>query len=129
MNYNIITSGKRKTAIVRIYVKPGNGKIIANGKDYKEYFNSIILQNIVRESLLITKTENIFDINAKLKGGGTKCQAEAFRLAISRALIKKNHDFRSDLKKYNLLTRDSRIVERKKYGYKKARKQFQFSKR
>jgi len=125
----INTSGRRKTAVARIYMKPGNGQITVNNKDYKEYFSTGILQYVVNQPFNITNNEGKYDVNVNLDGGGFKGQAEALRLAISKALIEINPEFRPPLKEKGLLRRDPRMVERKKPGQKKARKRFQFSKR
>lgn len=125
----INTSGRRKTAIARLYLKPGNGKITVNKKDYKEYFPTGILQYIVQQPFEITKSEGKYDINVNLNGGGIKGQAEAMRLALSKALVQLDAEHRPPLKAKGLLRRDPRMVERKKPGQPKARKKFQFSKR
>jgi small subunit ribosomal protein S9 len=121
--------GRRKTAVARIYLKDGNGTILVNGRDYKEYFPTGILQYVVRQPLEITNSLEIYDIKVNLAGGGITGQAEALRLAISRALCEINPEFRPPLKAKGLMRRDPRMVERKKPGQKKARKRFQFSKR
>ena len=121
--------GRRKTAIARIYVKDGNGSITVNKRDYKEYFPTSILQYIVDQPFNLTETAGKYDIKVNLTGGGIKGQAEALRLAISRALIKIDPEYRGVLKENGLLRRDPRMVERKKPGQPKARKKFQFSKR
>ena len=121
--------GRRKTAVARIYLKDGNGTILVNGRDYKEYFPTGILQYVVRQPLEITNSHEIYDIKVNLAGGGITGQAEALRLAISRALCEINPEFRPPLKAKGLMRRDPRMVERKKPGQKKARKRFQFSKR
>lgn len=121
--------GRRKTAIARIYLKEGDGKITVNKKDYKEYFPLATLQYVVQQPLEITETTGKYDIQANLDGGGTTGQAEALRLAISRALVEIDPEFRPPLKAKGLMKRDPRMVERKKFGQKKARKKFQFSKR
>ncbi len=125
----INNSGRRKTAVARIYMKPGNGQITINKKDYKEYFPTGILQYIVNQPFIITNNEGKYDVNVNLDGGGFKGQAEALRLAISKALIEISPELRPPLKEKGLLRRDPRMVERKKPGQKKARKRFQFSKR
>ena len=125
----INTIGRRKAAIARIYVKEGNGVIKVNGRDYKEYFPVPTLQYLVNQPLAITETNDKYDITVNLDGGGVSGQAEALRLAISRALCEINPEFRSPLKAKGLMRRDPRMVERKKPGQKKARKKFQFSKR
>jgi small subunit ribosomal protein S9 len=121
--------GRRKTAVARIYLKDGNGTILVNGRDYKEYFPTGILQYVVRQPLEIVGALDIYDIKVNLAGGGITGQAEALRLAISRALCEINPEHRPPLKAKGLMRRDPRMVERKKFGQKKARKRFQFSKR
>ncbi len=123
------TLGRRKTAIARIYLSEGNGTITVNKKDYKDYFPTATLQYVVRQPLEITNTTDKYDIKVNLDGGGVNGQAEALRLAISRALCKIDEEFRPPLKAKGLLRRDPRMVERKKPGQPKARKKFQFSKR
>jgi small subunit ribosomal protein S9 len=125
----INTTGRRKTAIARVYLKPGNGEIVINKRDFKEYFPLATLQYIVKQPFEITETAGKYDVQVTIDGGGIKGQAEALRLAISKALIELNPEFRPPLKVKGLLRRDPRMVERKKYGQKKARKKFQFSKR
>ncbi|MCD6658670.1 MAG: 30S ribosomal protein S9 [Lentimicrobium sp.] len=121
--------GRRKTAVARIYLKDGNGSITINGRDYKEYFPTGTLQYVVTQSLEIADALGKYDIKANLDGGGITGQAEALRLAISKALCELNPENRPPLKSKGLLRRDPRMVERKKPGQKKARKKFQFSKR
>ncbi len=121
--------GRRKTAIARIYVKEGNGNIVVNKRDYKDYFPTSMLQYVVEQPFNLTETTGKYDIKVNLTGGGIKGQAEALRLAISRALIKIDPELRGVLKENGLLRRDPRMVERKKPGQPKARKKFQFSKR
>lgn len=125
----INATGRRKTAIARVFLKEGSGKITVNKRDLTEYFTTSTLQYTVRQPLEITQTEEKFDLNVNLDGGGYKGQAEALRMAIARALVKLNPEFRKALKDKGLLTRDSRMVERKKPGQPGARKRFQFSKR
>jgi small subunit ribosomal protein S9 len=125
----INTIGRRKTAVARIYMKPGSGIITINDRDYKEYFNTGTLQYIVTQPFEVLGNQGSFDIKANLDGGGITGQAEAIRLAISRALCVVDAENRSPLKSKGLLKRDPRMVERKKPGQKKARKKFQFSKR
>ena len=125
----IKTLGRRKTAIARIYFKEGKGNITVNKKDYKEYFPVATLQYIVNQPLEITENTGKFDIQVNLNGGGISGQAEALRLAISRALVEMDPENRPPLKAKGLMKRDPRMVERKKFGQKKARKKFQFSKR
>ena len=121
--------GRRKTAIARIYVSDGDGKITVNGRDFKEYFPTATLHYVVEQPLLLTENTGKFDIKVNLKGGGFNGQAEALRLAISRVLVKMNEEYRPVLKENGLMRRDPRMVERKKPGQPKARKKFQFSKR
>ncbi len=121
--------GRRKTAVARIYVSDGKGNITVNSKDYKSYFTTGTLQYKILQALNLTDNAKSFDIKVNVYGGGITGQAEAIRLAISRALIEINPDNRAILKPEGLLTRDPRMVERKKFGQKKARKKFQFSKR
>ncbi|MCX6230451.1 MAG: 30S ribosomal protein S9 [Bacteroidetes bacterium] len=125
----INTIGRRKTAVARIYMKPGTGIITINNRDYKEYFNTGTLQYIVTQPFEILGNQGSFDIKANLDGGGITGQAEAIRLAISRALCIVDAENRPPLKAKGLMKRDPRMVERKKPGQKKARKKFQFSKR
>ena len=125
----INTTGRRKTAIARVYLKEGKGNIIINKKDYKDYFPIATLQYVVQQPFEITETSGKYDVLVNLDGGGIRGQAEALRLAISKALVEINPDFRPPLKAKGLMRRDPRMVERKKYGQKKARKKFQFSKR
>ena len=121
--------GRRKASIARVYLTKGDGKIIVNGKTFKEYFPQQHVQHNLLDPFITVEVENIYDLNVKVNGGGFKGQAEAIRMAISRALVKINADFRSPLKSKKYLMRDARVVERKKYGKPKARKSFQFSKR
>jgi small subunit ribosomal protein S9 len=123
------TIGRRKTAIARIYLQPGNGDIKINKKNYKEYFTTLPLQYIINHALEVSNVKDAYDINVNVEGGGISGQAEATRLAIARALVKINPENKPALKANGLLTRDPRMVERKKPGQKKARKRFQFSKR
>ncbi|MEY3842438.1 MAG: ribosomal protein [Bacteroidota bacterium] len=123
------TSGRRKTAVARIYLVEGNGAIIVNGKDYKAYFPTLPLQFIVNQSLQVTDLLGKFDISVNVMGGGITGQAEAVRLAIAKAIVERDPEKKPALKAKSLMTRDSRMVERKKPGRKKARKRFQFSKR
>lgn len=125
----INTTGRRKTSIARVYVQPGKGQITVNNRDLKEYFPSTIHQILVNQPFVLTKLEGHYDVTANVEGGGEKGQAEALRLGIARALTHFNAENRPALKKEGMLTRDSRMVERKKYGRRKARRRFQFSKR
>ena len=121
--------GRRKTSIARVYLSKGKGKITVNDKDYKEFFPVAMLQSKIVQPFLITDTKDQYDVNINVIGGGYNGQAEAIRLGISRALVKVSDDFKIVLKADGLMTRDPRMVERKKPGQPKARKRFQFSKR
>ncbi|NLN34097.1 MAG: 30S ribosomal protein S9 [Flavobacteriaceae bacterium] len=121
--------GRRKTSVARVYLQEGNGEIYINGRELKDYFTTGVLQYKVEQPLAITGTKGKYNVDVKVFGGGNTGQAEAIRLGISRALCDIDADFRTQLKPEGLLTRDPRMVERKKYGQKKARKKFQFSKR
>lgn len=121
--------GRRKTAVARVYLKSGKGTIIVNGKDIKEYIALKQLVDRALKPLNVLDAASKFDITVNVKGGGIKGQAEAISLGISRALVKNDETVKPALKAENLMTRDSRMVERKKFGKKKARKSFQFSKR
>ncbi len=121
--------GRRKNAVARIYVSKGKGKITVNKREMENYFTTGTLQYKVKQPLVLTNNEKSFDIIVNVFGGGVTGQAEAIRLAISRAMCEVNEEHRLVLKPEGLLTRDPRMVERKKFGQKKARKKFQFSKR
>jgi small subunit ribosomal protein S9 len=125
----INTIGRRKTSIARVYVQPGKGQIVVNDRELNDYFPSEILQTTVKQALVAVKADGQYDVRVNVEGGGNKGQAEAIRLGIARALVTINTENRPPLKKEGLLTRDSRMVERKKPGRAKARKKFQFSKR
>lgn len=125
----INTIGRRKTAVARIYMVPGKGDIQVNGRDFKEYFPFEVHQIVVQQPFMTLNAGESYDIKINVRGGGVSGQAEAARMAISRALVKYSADNRPALKKEGFLTRDPRMVERKKYGRRKARKRFQFSKR
>jgi small subunit ribosomal protein S9 len=126
----IHTVGRRKTSVARLYFREGSGTFIINGRDYKEYLQNEVLVLKVNQPFELTNVDLApYSIYVNAQGGGINGQAEAIRLAISKALCELNPEFRPILKKAGLLTRDSREVERKKYGHKKARKSFQFSKR
>jgi small subunit ribosomal protein S9 len=125
----INTIGRRKTAIARIYLSEGKGNVTITKKDYKDYFSTKLQQGKVDQAFLLTDTLGQYDVNINVDGGGFTGQVEAIRLGISRALVKINEDNKPLLKAEGLMTRDSRMVERKKPGQKKARKKFQFSKR
>jgi len=121
--------GRRKTSIARIYMEPGKGEITVNKKDYKVYFPTGPLQYIINQAQETVNVKDVYDINVNVEGGGYKGQAEAIRLAIARALVKVDEGNKTTLRAKGLMTRDPRMVERKKPGQKKARKRFQFSKR
>ena len=121
--------GRRKKAVARIYLQEGKGKLTINNRDWKEYFPTSILQYVIQQPFILTNTESKYDLKVNLDGGGITGQAEALRLAIARALLKIDPEYRPVLKSNGLLKRDPRMVERKKPGQKKARKKFQFSKR
>mgnify|MGYP001817597454 CR=1 FL=1 len=121
--------GRRKKAVARIYMEEGKGEITINNRDLTEYFPTSILQFVVKQPFILTGTESKYDLKVNLDGGGFTGQSEALSLAIARALIKVDPEHRTVLKSHGLLRRDSRMVERKKPGQKKARKKFQFSKR
>ena len=123
------TVGRRKASVARVYLSEGKGSITINRKDLKEYFPSDILQYIVMQPTNKVEVADQYDIKVNVSGGGFKGQAEAIRLGITRALIEVNEEFKSPLKSEGFVTRDPRVVERKKPGRPKARKRFQFSKR
>ena len=122
-------TGKRKNAIARVWLKPGAGRIVVNKKDFDKYFGRAVLQMLLRQPLIAADRDTQYDIMATVSGGGLSGQAGAVRHGISKALTHFEPELRSVLKKQGFLTRDSRVVERKKYGKAKARKSFQFSKR
>tara|TARA_B100001093_G_C26189259_1_gene743233 strand:+ start:80 stop:466 length:387 start_codon:yes stop_codon:yes gene_type:complete len=121
--------GRRKTSVARVYVSKGKGNITINNKDLNSYFTTATLQYKVNQPLALTDNQGSFDIKVNVYGGGVTGQAEAVRLALSRAMCELDEENRTILKPEGLLTRDPRMVERKKFGQKKARKKFQFSKR
>lgn len=121
--------GRRKTAVARVYITPGTGNVTINKKDLKTYFPTLSLQIAVNKPFEVTNTSGQFDVTAHIDGGGITGQADALKLAIARALVKNNAETKPALKVNGLLTRDPRMVERKKPGQKKARKRFQFVKR
>jgi len=123
------TSGRRKTAVARIYMKEGNGTITVNSKDHKVYFPTLPLQYIVNQSFEVSELSGQYDVKVNVAGGGIKGQAEAVRLAIAKAIVELDAEKKPALRAKGLMTRDMRMVERKKPGRKKARKKFQFSKR
>ncbi|PCJ64757.1 MAG: 30S ribosomal protein S9 [Candidatus Hydrogenedentota bacterium] len=125
----IVTLGRRKESSARVRLKPGNGKLVVNGREIKDYLNRDVLVMMAKQPFTITETQNKFDVRVRVIGGGLAGQAGAIRLGISRALVAQDEAYKAALKKAGLLTRDSRVVERKKYGQPGARKNFQFSKR
>ena len=125
----INTIGRRKTSVARVYVQPGKGEITVNERELSDYFPSEILQITVKQAFAIAKLDGQYDVRVNVEGGGVKGQAEAIRLGISRAIVLMNGEHKSALRKEGLMTRDSRMVERKKPGRRKARRKFQFSKR
>lgn len=125
----INTSGRRKNAVARLYMSKGKGEITINKRDYKDYFPTGTLQYTINQAFNLTETAGKFDIKVNVSGGGITGQAEAVRLAISKALVELDPEFKPALKAEGLTTRDPRMVERKKFGQKKARKKEQFSKR
>jgi len=125
----INATGRRKTSVARVYVTPGKGDIRVNARDLKEYFLSEIHQTLVKQPLVALKAETQYDVTINVEGGGIKGQAEAVRLGIARALVQFNAENKPTLRKEGFMTRDSRMVERKKPGRRKARRKFQFSKR
>lgn len=122
-------TGKRKDAIARVWIKAGSGKVIINGKTQEIYFKRAVLRMMLNQPFQVTNRENNFDVMCTIKGGGLSGQAGALKHGISKALVGFEPDLRTILKKEGFLTRDSRVVERKKYGKPKARRSFQFSKR
>ncbi|NCS89536.1 MAG: 30S ribosomal protein S9 [Ignavibacteria bacterium CG2_30_36_16] len=121
--------GRRKTSVARVILRSGNGKITVNGKEFEHMFPMLLSREDILTPLKLTETEGQYDISANVRGGGTTGQAQAIRLGIARALLNINPEYRIKLKPDGMLTRDPRMVERKKYGQPKARKRFQFSKR
>lgn len=126
---NIITVGRRKTSTARVILRSGSGAIVVNDRPLDEYFNVDVLRKDVLTPFEVTLTAGRYDARVNVTGGGPSGQAGAIRLGIARALVKVNEDLRNTLRQHGLLTRDPRMVERKKYGQPKARKRFQFSKR
>ena len=121
--------GRRKTAVARVYLRPGNGNMVVNKKEFAQYFPLSWRQRVIRSPFDVTNTSGQFDVIVNARGGGLSGQAEAVRMGIARALVDYNEEFRKPLRDAGFLTRDPRMVERKKYGQPKARKRFQFSKR
>ena len=126
---SIITVGRRKTAVARVKLTEGSGKVTVNNKDLEKYFPIDVLREEVLRPFLATSTQGRYDAKVRVEGGGPTGQAGAVKLAIARSLVSLDEDHRQNLRNAGLLTRDPRMVERKKYGQKKARKRFQFSKR
>lgn len=124
-----VQTGRRKTAVATVRLRPGSGKVTVNGRDFIEYFPSEFQRQTALNPLNMIKAAANYDLLVKVKGGGVNAQAEACRLALSRALVNQNEDLRHDMKAAGFLTRDPRMKERKKYGLAGARKRFQFSKR
>jgi small subunit ribosomal protein S9 len=122
-------TGKRKDAVARVWVKPGSGRIVVNDKEYTVYFGRPVLQMIIRQPIMLTDRMGQYDVQATVSGGGLSGQAGALRHGISKALTYYEPELRTVLKRNGFLTRDARVVERKKYGRRKARRSFQFSKR
>ena len=126
----IAQSGRRKTSVARIYLSKGTGNVVVNGKDYKTYFPNMVLQYKIEQPFLLTGEEKAkYDLKVNVDGGGITGPAEAIRLALSKALVEINAEYKPALREQGLVTRDPRMVERKKFGRAKARKRFQFSKR
>jgi len=125
----VYATGKRKTSIARVWLSAGKGKIVVNGKDYEEYFRRPILQMVINQPFGVAKREGAYDVFATIIGGGLSGQAGALKHGISKALVIAEPELRTVIKQAGFLTRDSRVVERKHYGHKKARRSFQFSKR
>lgn len=121
--------GRRKTAVARVYLREGNGKITINGKNVDEYFVDVLNASLVSEPFRVTETEGKYDLVINVCGGGINGQAEACRHGVARALVDENEAYKDALHKAGLMTRDPRMVERKKYGQRGARRRFQFSKR
>ena len=128
-NGRAYATGKRKNAVARVWLKPGNGKIIVNGKEFNQFFARPVLQMILQQPIVAAARKDQYDVTATVSGGGLSGQAGAVRHGISQALTHYEPELRAVLKKGGFLTRDSRVVERKKYGKAKARRSFQFSKR
>ncbi len=127
--YDAHAVGRRKASVARVYLKEGSGKIKINKREFAEYFPKATSRYVVNQPLSLLKLSDKYDLNVNVKGGGTTGQAGAIRLGVSRALLKVDPTLRGELKKAGFLTRDARVVERKKYGLAGARRKFQFSKR
>lgn len=122
-------SGRRKRAVARVYLRPGNGEVTVNDVNFDDYFPNEMLKMLIKQPLALTETADKFDVYVRVAGGGISGQAGAIRHGLAKALLEYNHELRPRLKSASMLTRDARIKERKKYGQKGARKRFQFSKR
>ena len=129
MSTTLHTLGRRKKAVARVYMQPGTGKITVNGRTIEDYFPTEILRIIINQPFVIADKVGVFDVNVNVSSGGIAGQAGAVRLGISRALVEYDAELRPALKAEGFMTRDPRMVERKKYGRRKARRKFQFSKR
>ena len=129
MSTTLHTLGRRKKAVARVYMQPGTGKITVNGRTIEDYFPTEILRIIINQPFVIADKVGVFDVNVNVASGGITGQAGAVRLGISRALVEYDAELRPALKAEGFMTRDPRMVERKKYGHRKARRRFQFSKR
>ena len=129
MSTTLHTLGRRKKAVARVYMQPGTGKITVNGRTIEDYFPTEILRIIINQPFVVTDKVGVFDVNVNVASGGITGQAGAVRLGISRALVEHDPELRPALKAEGFMTRDPRMVERKKYGRRKARRKFQFSKR
>ncbi|WP_338793752.1 30S ribosomal protein S9 [Bernardetia sp. Wsw4-3y2] len=129
MSTTLHTLGRRKKAVARVYMQPGTGKITVNGRTIEDYFPTEILRIIINQPFVIADKVGVFDVNVNVASGGITGQAGAVRLGISRALVEYDAELRPALKAEGFMTRDPRMVERKKYGRRKARRRFQFSKR
>jgi small subunit ribosomal protein S9 len=127
--HNITAVGRRKTSVARVILKPGSGAIVVNKLPFEKYFPQEIYRADITKPFSVTETAGKYDVSVTVEGGGAAGQAGAMRLGIARALVEASDEFRISLRSHSLLTRDPRMVERKKYGQKKARKRFQFSKR
>jgi small subunit ribosomal protein S9 len=126
---NNISVGRRKASVARVYLKKGSGKVLVNGKDFKTYFSLSFMQDSLMTPLRVLEQEGQYDVFVNVQGGGIKGQTEAVRLGLAKALVVENPDNKPALKKERLMTRDARVVERKKTGLRKARKKEQYSKR
>jgi small subunit ribosomal protein S9 len=127
--HQVIATGRRKTSVARVALRPGSGKVKVNNRTLENYFPVELLRNDILRPFVVTETAGRYDVVANVDGGGIAGQAGAIRLGISRALVEINAEYKAKLRKEEFMTRDPRMVERKKYGQKKARKRFQFSKR